>query len=78
MKPNMPLTINSRGHISRLYRVRFSLLDGSVHTWDHYGSGGTEHALIRAKYMITREYGEAWGGGVAICGQQGDSGEYAF
>ena len=78
MKPTAPTTVNSRGHVSRLYRVRFRLRDGAAHTWDHYGNSGLEHAFTRAKKMIAREYGQDWTGSAAICGEQGTSGEYCF
>jgi len=59
----------------RRFRVRVVRTDGQVATWDRFGSD-METALDSAKKAAAEEFVQFRS--IAICGEQGNSGVWAF
>jgi len=58
------------------YRIKFNLKDGQWLIWERFGKA-MEATLKHTKQAISKEFGDEWTGGIAICGDQGN-GIYCF
>ena len=70
------MTTNTPKRVGKLnlYRVRI-VAGGKVHTWERYGRT-LAGSLRSARDAAVKEFGRL--DSIAICGEQGDTGVYAF
>ena len=61
------------------YHIRFNLSNGKKVYWIRFGTS-LEQCLTLTKDAAAKEFGVLWkeGGGIEICGPQGESKVYSF
>jgi hypothetical protein len=60
-----------------IYHLRLNMKNGSYVKWERDGDD-MEDTLAAAKVEAGVKLNQTWTGGIAICGEQGDSGTFNF